>query len=182
MNYRNMIKCYLSILVAFSLIPQPKVLAQSNSTACEAELYKLSNVQLADTLKLTSSDVLDTDVEQIGNNRQQTLPTNSPYKPSATKDVAKYWQMRVNKLDPSINASDVKYTLIPSNQVNNPFKQDQVQLRVFDSIDQIEECGDETIIIAGGISLEFRELSKLKPGIFQGQIEVCVQVNGNQCQ
>ncbi|WP_414619161.1 hypothetical protein [Calothrix sp. CCY 0018] len=162
------------------MTPQPKVFAESSSTGCEAELYKLSNI--ADTQTLTATDIIDgSDVEQIGNNQQQMLSTNSPYKSSATKDVARYWQMRVNNSDLPINASDVKYTLSPSDEANNPFKENKVELRVLD-IEKID-CSDEeaTSIITGGISLEFRELSNLVSGTFLGQINVCVQVSGNLC-
>ena len=181
MNYRKIIKSYFSILVALSLTSQPKVFAQTNSAACEAELYQLSNFELADTPKLAATDVLDTDVEQIGNNQEQMLPTSSPYKSSATKELPKYWQMKVKESD-SINNGDIKYTLIPSNQVNNPFKENKVELGLLGNPEEIETCSDDTIIIAGGISLKFSELSNLVPGTFQGQIEVCVQVGSNQCQ
>lgn len=170
------------MLVALSLTPQPKVFA-SNSIGCEAELYQLSTLQLTDTPTLTATDIInDTDfVEQIANNQQESLPTTSPYKSSATKDVPQYWQMRVNNSDVSINANDVKYRLISSNETNNPFQENKVELRVLGSIEQIENCSDETTVIAGGISLQFNELSELTPGIFQSEIEVCIPVNGVQC-
>lgn len=171
------------MLVALSLTPQPKVFAQSNSTGCEAEPYQLSIIQLTDTPTLTATDIInDTDfVEQIGNNQEQSLPTISPYRSNVTKDVSQYWQMRVNNSDLPINASDVKYRLKSSNEANNPFQENKVELRALGSIEQIENCSDETTVIAGGISLQFNELSQLTPGTFKSEIEVCVPVNGVQC-
>ncbi|MEO0932894.1 MAG: hypothetical protein AAFY21_03750 [Cyanobacteria bacterium J06641_2] len=81
-----------------------------------------------------------------------------------------------------INSTSVKYTLKPSNNSNSPFEQDKFEAKVFGDIEQIETCSDNTTVITNGISLIFSELSELTPGFFQGQIDVCVQVNGNQCQ
>ena len=179
MNCRNFVKCYFSILVALSLTPQPKVFAQSNPNGCQAEEYQLTNV--ADTQRLTAKDVLDTQVQQIGNNRQQELPTNSPYKLNSNSiDEPSYWQMRVKNSDLPINDSDVKYTLISSTEADNPFKTNRVELRVI-NIEQ-EKCLDnDTTVIKGGISFVFKELSNLVPGNYQGLINVCVPVNGVQC-
>lgn len=181
MNCRNIVKSYFSILVVFSLTPQPKVFAQSNSKGCEANLYQLSNV--AETQTITAADMIDDSdfVEQIGNNRDTTLPTNSPYKSTVNKQVAKYWQIRVRNSDLPLNTSDIKYTLLPSNETDNPFKANKFEPRV-SAIEQIETCADETTIIGGGINLKFMEVSNLVPGNYLGEIEVCVQVNGNQCQ
>lgn len=95
MNCRNPIECYLSILIALLLIPQPKVFAQatssSSSIGCQAQEYELANV--AQTQRLIASDIInDADlVEQVGSNQEQVLPTNSPYKSSTTKQVVQYW-------------------------------------------------------------------------------------------
>lgn len=183
MNCRNLVKCYFSIVVAISLIPQPKVFAQSNSIGCEAKLYQPFVIQSTDTAKLTAMDIIDgAEVEQIGNNQQQRLSTNSPYKSSTTKDVANYWQMRVINSDLPINANDVKYTLRPSTfDQNSPFQRNKFEPKPFGTIDVIENCPDETTVISGGVTLEFRELSSLVPGKFRGEIEICVPVNGKQC-
>lgn len=180
MNCRNIIKSYLSILVVLSFTSQPKAFAQS-SIGCEAKLYELSNV--AETQKLTAADMIDDSdfVEQIGNNREQSLPTNSPYKSNAIKNVARYWQMRVNDSDLPINANDVKYTLQPNSEENNPFKQSKFEAKPFSTIETIEKCTDQTTVISGGVTLEFRELSSLVPGKYRGRIDVCIPVNGNQC-
>ena len=164
-------------------MPQSKVFAQSNLIGCQAEPYELSNIQLAETPRITASDIInDNDfVEQIGN-QEQTLPTTSPYKSTTTKDVPQFWQMRVNNSDLPINPSDVKYSLISNNEANNPFKENKVEPRIFGSIEQIEACSDDTTVIAGGISLQFSELSELAPGTFRGEIRVCLPVNGVQCQ
>ncbi|MEL6457293.1 MAG: hypothetical protein AAFQ91_03425 [Cyanobacteria bacterium J06621_15] len=181
MNCRNILKCYFSILIAVSLTPQPKVFAQSNSAGCQAQLYQLSKT--GENPKLTASELFNGDIEQVDiDYRQQTLPTNSPYKSSATINVPRYWQMRVNNDDLPINSTSVKYTLRPSSNSNSPFTQDKFEAKVFGDIEQIETCSDNTTVITNGISLIFSELSELTPGFFQGQIDVCVQVNGNQCQ
>ncbi|NJM17393.1 MAG: hypothetical protein HC836_23785 [Richelia sp. RM2_1_2] len=181
MNCRNIVKCYFSILVAITLTPQPKVFAQSNSIGCQANLDKPFVTQLTDTPKLTVMDIIGADVEQIGNNKQQTLSTNSPYKSSTTKDIASYWQMRVRNSDLPINANDVKYTLRPSIEQDSPFKRNKFEPKPFGTIDVIENCPDETTVISGGVTLEFRELSSLVPGKFRGEIEICVPINGKQC-
>lgn len=183
MNCRNLVKCYFSIVVAISLIPQPKVFAQSNSIGCEAKLYQPFVIQSTDTAKLTAMDIIDgAEVEQIGNNQQQRLSTNSPYKSSTTKDVANYWQMRVINSDLPINANDVKYTLRPSTfDQNSPFQRNKFEPKPFGAIETIENCLDDTTVISGGVTLEFRELSSLVPGKFRGEIEICVPVNGKQC-
>ncbi len=182
MNCRNILECYFSIFVALLLTPQPQVLAQSNQSGCQANLYELSKI--ADTQRLTESDILNGEVEQLNiDYKKETLATNSPYKASATIDVPRYWQMRVNNSDLPINTSDVQYTLISSNESNNPFKQNKFTPKVFGDIEQLETCSDNTTtVITSGISLEFTELSELVPGTFEGQIDICVQVNGNQCQ
>ena len=180
MNRRNTVKYFFSLLITLSLIPQSKTFAQSSLTGCQADLYQLSTT--AETQTLTASDLIDSEVEQINiNSRLENLPNNSPYKSSATKNIAQYWQMRVKNSDLSINASDVKYRLISSNATNNPFKESTVEIKALGTIEQIENCSDETTVIAGGISLVFNELANLVSGTFPGEINVCVPVNGNQC-
>lgn len=183
MNRRNIVKYYLSLFIALSFAPQPKVFAQSDSTGCEAELYQLSSHPLGITPTLTAEDIIGNQVEQIGNNQEQPLPTTSPYNLSATKNIAKYWRMRVNNSDLPINNDDVKYTLIDSSEQNSPFKQNKFEAKPLDT--KVEEsCSDETtVVITGGVTLEFSELSSLVPGNFQGQIDVCVQIKDKpQCQ
>lgn len=182
MNWRKILKCYLTIVVAFSLTPQPKVFAQSNSNACNVNIYQLSYI--GDTQKLGVTDIIDTDAEQVGIGGEDTnlKSDNVPFKDSSIPiDEPRYWQMRVNDSDLPININNVKYTLQSSNQQRNPFQENRVELRVLD-IEQIEKCSDNTTVISGGISLVFRELEKLVPGTYRGNIDVCVSVNGNQCQ
>ncbi|MEO1427981.1 MAG: hypothetical protein AAFS12_13775 [Cyanobacteria bacterium J06632_19] len=181
MKRRNTVTYFFSLLITLSLTPQSKTFAQSSITGCQAELYQLSTT--AETQTLTASDLIGSEVEQINiDSRLDNLPNNSPYKSSATKNIAQYWQMRVNNSDLSINAGDVKYRLIASNATNNPFKEGTVEIRALDSIEEIEECSDDTTVITGGISLVFTELENLIPGTFPGNINVCVPVNGNICQ
>jgi len=188
MNCQNL-KYYLSIFIALSLTPQPKVLAQSNATGCQANLYSLSSVESPNTLELKAIDIMDANgfvsgnsiVEQQAGNPEQPLPAVSPYKSSVTKDIGQYWQMRVKSSDIPINANDVKYQLRSNFEVDNPFKGTKFTVKPLGNIEQIENCSDETVVISGGISVEFRELSTLVPGRFTGQIDVCVPVNGTQC-
>ncbi len=188
MNCPNIFKCYLSIFIALSLTPQPKVLAQSNATQCKANLYSLSSVESPNTLELKAIDIMDANgfvsgnsiVEQQAGNPEQPLPAVSPYKSSVTKNIQKYWQMRVKSSD-IINANDVKYRLRSTFEPDNPFKATKLTAKPLGNIEQIENCADETIVISGGVSFEFKELSTLVPGRFTGQIDVCVPVNGTQC-
>ncbi|MBE9215732.1 hypothetical protein IQ247_24215 [Plectonema cf. radiosum LEGE 06105] len=156
--------------------------AQSNSIGCEAKLDQPFVIKSTDTAKLTAMDIIGAEVEQIGNNQQQTLSTSSPYKSSTTKDVANYWQIRVKNSDLPINANDVKYTLRPNTfDQNSPFKRNKFEPKPFGTIETIENCPDQTTVISGGVTLEFRELSSLVPGKFRGEIEICVPINRNQC-
>ncbi|WP_044290790.1 hypothetical protein [Rivularia sp. PCC 7116] len=165
------------------LSPQPKVFAQTNSNSCEAGIYELINV--ADTQTIRPTDILSTEVEQIGiGNESTSLETDgAPYRDSSNPiSEPRYWEMRVSNSDLPINTSDVKYTLQSNSQQNNPFQENRVELQVLD-IEEIERCPDNnTTVISGGISLIFRELEQLVPGNFRGDINVCVSVNGNQCQ
>ncbi len=189
MNCRNIVKCYLSIFIALSLTPQPKVLAQSSSNGCQARLHTLSQVESAETLELKAIDIMDASgavsgnsiVDQQAGNPEQPLPAISPYKSSVTKNIQKYWKMRVNSSDLPINFNDVKYRVRSTFQPDNPFQATRFTPKPFGDIEQIETCADQTIVISGGVSLEFRELSTLVPGRFTGQIDVCVPINGNQC-
>ncbi|MEA5593961.1 hypothetical protein [Rivularia sp. UHCC 0363] len=181
MDCRTFVKYYLCVFVTLSFTPQPKVFAQSNSIGCQAELYQPSTIQLTDTPKLTATDIIGlNNVEQIGY-QEQPLPTTSPYKSSATKNIANYWQMKVKKSDLPISLEDIKYRLIPSSEPNNPFKQNKFEPKPFGVIER-EACPNETIIVSGGITLEFKELSSFVPGKFRGDIQVCVQIKDKpQC-
>jgi hypothetical protein len=181
MNCRQIIRCYLSILVVLLFGPQPKVFAQSNTLGCQAELYRLSVVQ-EKVPNLTQIDIVgDRNVEQV-RTREELLAGKPPYKLIATKEVPTYWQMRVKNTDSaSLIGKNATYEVVnPENRTGNPLK--KADAKNFGNIQQITTCNDDTVVVGEGVLLEFSELSQLSvDGTFKAQIQVCVPVNNTQC-
>lgn len=179
-----MIKFNFSLLAVFLFAPQPTVLAQSNSPGCQAKLYSLSVIE-AKLPSLEASDLIDNNVEQVGSyveqfTSQDALAGKPPYKMSATRNVERYWQMRVNSSDiVSLSADKVRYRVINNNTSGNPFS--KANIKYYGDIKQYSSCVDGTVVIEGGFSIEFMDLPQLLPGNFRAQIEVCVPINGTQC-
>jgi hypothetical protein len=180
MNLRQIIKCYLSIVVALLFAPQPKVLGQQlNSPGCQAPLYSLSAV-INNIPTLEGKEIVDIDVQQV-TTEQELLSGKPPYKQNAVRNISSFWQMRVKNDDlSSLSGDKVKYQIVPDNIPGNPFK--NVNAIPISGIKQYSSCStDGTVVIEGGLSLEFRELSLLLGGNYGAQITVCVPVNGIQC-
>ena len=184
MNCQQIISFYLSILVGVLFFPQSKVFAQSTVAACQAPLYILSVISGKDKIpELTQAEIIDDSdfVEQV-NTPEELLAGRVPYKATATRDIATYWQMRITKSDfDSLAGKNAKYKLINSdNQVGNPFN-NNVTVQPLNNI-QKQDCLDEkTVVVSGGIKLEFSQLSQLVLGNFKAQIQVCVPTNNNLC-
>ncbi len=185
MNCRQIIRCYLSLLIGFLYLPQPKVLAQSTLPGCEAPLYIFSIIPGKEKIPpLTAVEIIDDSdrVTQV-TTQAELLAAKVPYKATATRDIQTYWQMRITKSDfDSLSGKAAKYKLInPDNKPGNPFK-NNIAVKPLNSIEKLTECSDnKTVVIGGGVTLEFRELSQFVPGNFAAQIQVCVPTNNNLC-
>ncbi len=179
MNCRQSIKCCLSIVVALLFAPHPKVLAQASSSGCQMPIYTLSSVT-SNLPTLEGKEIVEVDVEQVAT-EQELLSGRPPYKQSAVRVIPSFWQMRVKSSDlSSLNGNKVKYTVLPDGNTGDPFN--YVNAVPLSEVKQYPPCSaDDTVVIEGGLSLEFRELSRLLGGNYAAGITVCVPVNGVQC-
>lgn len=164
-------------------LPQPKVLAQSALPGCQAPLYIFSVVQ-NQAPQLTQAQIINgSDVQQVSTQEELLAASQVPYKSSATSPVPTYWQIRITNSDfNSLAGKNATYKLInPDNQIGNPFRTN-VTAKPLNSIQKIQECTDsKTVVIGGGMALEFSELSKLVSGVFKAEVQVCLPTNNNLC-
>jgi hypothetical protein len=184
MNCQQIISLNLSMLLGILFFPQPKVFAQSTVAACQAPLYIFSVIQGKDKIpELTQAEIInDSDfVEQV-NTQEELLAGKVPYKANATRDIQTYWQMRITKSDfDSLAGKNAKYKLVnPDNQLGNPFK-DNVKIQPLNSIEKIDCLDNKTVVVGGGIKLDFSQLAQLVSGNFKAQIQVCLPTNNNLC-
>ncbi len=185
MNCQQIIRCYLNVLVGFLCLSQPKVLAQSTLPGCEANLYLPSIIPGKEKIPpLTAVEIID-DSDRVAQvtTQAELLAAKVPYKATATREIQTYWQMRITKSDfDSLSGETAKYKLInPDTKPGNPFK-NNITVKPLNTIQKLTECSDnKTVVIGGGVTLEFRELSQFVPGSFTAKIQVCVPTNNNQC-
>lgn len=171
------------MLVVLLFLPQPKVIAQSNLSGCQAKLDDPYVIQ-KQLPSLTPADIIgSTNVEQQVGTQQNPLKLESPFKLSAPKEVPIFWQMRVTNTNyESIRGKNATYKIkivFAENQTGNPFL--KANAKPFGNIEQIITCTDGTVVVGEGVAFEFRELSQLVvQGTFNAEIEVCVPVN-KQC-
>lgn len=165
-------------------IPQPKVLAQSTLPGCQAPLYIYSVIQ-NQAPQLTQAQIINgSDVQQVSNQEELLAASQVPYKPSATSEVPTYWQMRITNSDlNSLAGKNATYKVISSdNQTGNPFK-NNATAKPLNQIQKIQDCTDtKTVVVGGGMALEFNELSKLVSGTFKAEVQVCLPTNNNICR
>ncbi len=172
MKCRRKIKCYLNIIVALLFVPQTKVLAQQvSSPGCQAQLNQPFAV-INNIPTIQGPEIVDGDLQQV-NTEEELLSGRPPYKQSAVRNIDNYWQMRVESNDvSSLSGKKVKYRVEPDNQVGNPFR--NVNAIPIGDIKEYLTCSDGTVIVGGGLSLDFRELSMLLGGNYGAQIGICI--------
>lgn len=184
MNCRHIIRCYLSVLVGFLFLPQPKVLAQTTLPGCEAPLDMPSIIPGKEKIQLTAAEIID-DSDGIAQvtTQAELLAAKAPYKLIATRSIE--WRMRITKSDfDSVNGKTAKYKLInPDNKLGNPFN-NYITVKSSKVIERLETCSKnntETFVIIGELTLEFRELSQFMPGRFATKVEVCLPRTSDIC-
>ncbi len=182
MNCRQILTCYLTMVVGLLFTPQSKAFAQQNPSGCQAELYQISLIE-GKIPDITPSEVIDDSnfVEQVGSGPQERLlAAKLPIKSSITHDLQRFWQMRVNNTDlPSLLNNNAKYKVISDNKSGNPFN--KADAKPIGNIEQTIICADNTVVVEGGLRIVFSQLSQLASGMSSAQIEVCVPANNNQC-
>jgi hypothetical protein len=183
MNRRQIISCHLSILMGIIFFPQPKALAQSSLPGCQAQLYTYTVIQ-NQAPQLTQAQIINgSDVQQVSSQEELLAVTQVPYKSSATSEIPTYWQMRITNTDfNSLAGKNATYKVISyDNKTGNPFNKNATA-KPLKSIQKIQDCADgNTVVVGGGMALEFNELSKLVSGTFTAEVQVCLPTPNNVC-
>lgn len=186
MNCRQIIKFYITMVLALLLAPQPRAFAQI--PGCNAELDKIFPIQgtITNLETLKASEFIGAqNVQQVGNqvdNQQNLLTIPVPsFQENITRQIEAFWRMRVKNSDLlSLGSKNATYKVTnESDKVDgSPFN--KVNISPLGNIRQVLPCSEETTIIEGGITLVFTDLSNIRvtkdKKRFQGKIQVCVPI------
>ncbi|RUT06126.1 hypothetical protein DSM106972_033320 [Dulcicalothrix desertica PCC 7102] len=174
MNDRLFRKCNLFVVFAILIAQQPQAFAEERIDSCQLNIYEVPRLQLN---QITSSDILANSVERVDN--QQSLFSARPrLNDLITRPLV--WEMRVNKTDLPINANQIQYQVAPERRNGNPFNSVVVKAENFN--DAVRSCDEKTAVIRGEVTLEFRDLHRIKPTRtqqqpipFRANIRVCLK-------
>ncbi len=185
MNCRQIIRCYLTIVVALLFAPQPKAFAEFNpNLTCEAQLNKVFSTQNEPTkITVESSQILNVpDGIRIATQQQQVsypeqlLVVQPPIKPNVGYPLKSFWQMRVSEADS--NSLSAEYLISSDGKPGNPFNKVSA---TSSGIEQVKTCDDKTVVVKGNVVMVFTELSKFAQGNFNANVEVCVKAKDKGC-
>lgn len=183
MNCRQFIRCSLTVVVAVIAL-QPPTFAQTTSSECQATPYQVTYFQ-KQIPALTALDIIGAPAGTDGvahqvTTKEELLATQPPFKLNATRDLKSFWRMRVKTTDiPFLKA---KFTVTkgnPSNPKGSPFN--KVNAQQSGNIVQVAACADDTVLVEGGVSLVFSNLSELPVGLHMGWVEMCVVTEKEGC-
>ncbi|MGI2902371.1 hypothetical protein [Tolypothrix sp. VBCCA 56010] len=174
---RNFQRC-LAMVVALVALPQPQAFAQSTPPPDPTNTCQLSVLPQRLPIEKLKSEELLTRATGTATNLNELLapPDLSSYNSSITRQLEQLWRLRV----PTDKVSSVtsNYHFDGSSANSNPFNANNVVLEPL-SIQRIStDQNTNTTVVQGGVRLQFRSLSRIRPGSYSGGLIVSVQYEG----
>lgn len=190
MKCSQLIKSYLSILVALLFTPHPKVLAQSSSPAniCELELGKVYTIDENKPRKvmIAKNDAIEgSNIAQAASyneatqttSRQRLLSVQPIVRKSFAGSLQGIWQMRVNQAD--LQFVKAKYTVVSTDgKEGSPFNKAEI---IPLNIEEARTCPGNTVVVQSGAILRFFELLEIAAGSYDARVNVCVSTKDRSC-